>query len=212
MVSYLNALKYPFTNIKSFIISAVMSFFWFLLIPFFFLNGYIVRVIRSTNEKSEFMPEWDNWKEMLFDGFMMFAVQVAYVLPAMVIYTIASLTTPISLTSAFATADVTSIGIGAMVLMTVSSLALLFAFFVMPVAIINYALTKSFKKAFDFNGIARSIMLNPLNYLLNLVIGFFAFTLFLLTSPFLYFVIGALMVYPTLFYYKIFTEWFTELP
>jgi hypothetical protein len=180
--------------------------------PFFFLNGYIVRVIRSTNEDSEFMPEWDNWKEMLFDGVMVFAVQVAYVLPAMVVYTIASLTTPISMVSALAASDVMSIGTTAIVLMTISSIALMVSFLIMPIAMINYALTKSFKKAFDLKGIARSIMLNPLNYLLNLVIGFFVFSLFLLASPFLYLVIGALLVYPALFYYRILAEWFTELP
>jgi hypothetical protein len=212
MVNYLNALKYPFTNVKSIIIGAVMSFLWFLLIPFFFLNGYIVRVIRSTNESSEFMPEWDNWKEMLFDGFMVFAVQVTYVLPAMIIYAIASLTTPVSLVSAFAASEIMGIGIVAIVLMTLSSVALLLAFLIMPVAVINYALTRDFKKAFNLKGIVRSIMLNPLNYMLNIIIGFFVFSLFMLTSPFLYLVIGALLVYPTLFYHRILAEWFTELP
>lgn len=212
MVDYVNALKYPFTNIKSFIIGALMSVLSMFLIPFLFLNGYLVKMIRATNEKSEFMPEWKDWKELLFDGVFVSAIEVAYLLPSLLLFTVASGTSTQTLASAIASNTVLDIGITTVALLLISSILMLFAFFIIPVAVVNYALTKEFRKAFDIKNMLKTIIMNPLHYLLSLVIGLLLFSLILATAPFLLIVTFALLFYPMVFFYRVIAEWFTELP
>jgi len=212
MVNYFNAIKYPVSNIKSFIIGAILNLISLSLIPFFFVNGYIVKVIREINKKSDLMPEWNNWKEMLFDGFFVSAIIVAYLLPSLILYTIATFTTTQSLTAAVASNTVLDIGTGALSAMLISSAILFFALFLLPLAIVKFALTKEFKSAFDIKSMAIAIFADPLHYVLNLSIGAFIFVLFLLTSTLLSFVVSALLFYPTVFFYRIMAEWYTDLP
>jgi hypothetical protein len=212
MLNYLNALKYPITNIKSFVIGALLTLFSILFIPFLLVQGYVVKIIRETNKGSDFMPEWEDWKTLLFDGFFVFAIEVAYLLPSLLLYTLATLTTAQSLTSAISSGTILDIGITAVVLILISSIIMILALIVLPVAIVNYALTKEFKSAFDIVGIVKTILMNPLNYVLTLVIGFIVMLLFLLTAPITSIVLGALLFYPVVFMFRTVAEWFTEIP
>lgn len=212
MVDYIGALKYPFSNIKSFVIGAVLYLLSIFLLPYIFINGYIVRVIQETNKKSDFMPDWENWKSIAINGFFVLAIQIAYILPSMLIYTLATLTTTQNITTAIASNAISEIGIFAISLILISFLALLAATILLPVAIINYALTNDFKKAFDIIGITKTILISPLQYIINLMIGTTIFLLFLALAPFTFFISSALLFYPTIFFYRIIAEWFTELP
>jgi len=212
MLNYLNALKYPITNIKSFVIGALLTLFSILFIPFLLVQGYVVKIIRETNKGSDFMPEWEDWKTLLFDGFFVFAIEVAYLLPSLLLYTLATLTTAQSLTSAISSGTILDIGITAVVLILISSIIMILALIVLPVAIVNYALTKEFKSAFDIVGIVKTILMNPLNYVLTLVIGFIVMQLFLLTAPITSILLGALLFYPIVFMFRTVAEWFTEIP
>jgi hypothetical protein len=212
MLNYLNALKYPITNIKSFVIGALLTLFSILFIPFLLVQGYVVKIIRETNKGSDFMPELEDWKTLLFDGFFVFAIEVAYLLPSLLLYTLATLTTAQSLTSAISSGTILDIGITAVVLILISSIIMILALIVLPVAIVNYALTKEFKSAFDIVGIVKTILMNPLNYVLTLVIGFIVMQLFLLTAPITSILLGALLFYPIVFMFRTVSEWFTEIP
>jgi hypothetical protein len=176
------------------------------------VQGYVVKIIRETNKGSDFMPEWEDWKTLLFDGFFVFAIEVAYLLPSLLLYTLATLTTAQSLTSAISSGTILDIGITAVVLILISSIIMILALIVLPVAIVNYALTKEFKSAFDIVGIVKTILMNPLNYVLTLVIGFIVMLLFLLTAPITSIVLGALLFYPVVFMFRTVAEWFTEIP
>lgn len=212
MIDYFSALKYPISNVKSFIIGAIVTFLSIFMFPYFFLSGYLVRVIQDTNKGSEFLPEWEDWKGLFKDGFYVIAIQVAYLLPSLLLYAAATLATPITLSTALASNALPEIGTAAIVLILFSSFFMLAAFFLLPVALINFSLTKDFRKAFDLHAIARTVLTSPLHYVLNLAVGAFVFLLFIVIAPFLALVIAALFFYPLAFFYRLMAQWFTELP
>jgi hypothetical protein len=212
VIDYFSALKYPISNVKSFIIGAIVTFLSIFMFPYFFLSGYLVRVIQDTNKGSEFLPEWEDWKGLFKDGFYVIAIQVAYLLPSLLLYAAATLATPITLSTALASNALPEIGTAAIVLILFSSFFMLAAFFLLPVALINFSLTKDFRKAFDLHAIARTVLTSPLHYVLNLAVGAFVFLLFIVIAPFLALVIAALFFYPLAFFYRLMAQWFTELP
>jgi len=212
MVNYLNVLKYPITNVKSFVIGALLTLFSIFFIPLLLVQGYVVKIIRETNKGSEFMPEWGEWKELLFDGFFVFAIEVTYLLPSLLFYIMATLTTTQTLTSTIASGNVFDVGITAVALMIISSIIMILALIMLPIAIVNYALTKEFKNAFDVVSIVKTILIRPLTYVLTLAISFAIMLCFLLTAPITSIVLGALLFYPIIFTFRLVSEWFTEIP
>ena len=212
MVNYLNVLKYPITNVKSFVIGALLTLFSIFFIPLLLVQGYVVKIIRETNKGSEFMPEWGEWKELLFDGFFVFAIEVTYLLPSLLFYIMATLTTTQTLTSTIASGNVFDVGITAVALMIISSIIMILALIMLPIAIVNYALTKEFKNAFDVVSIVKTILIRPLTYVLTLAISFAIMLCFLLTAPITSIVLGALLFYPVVFMFRTVAEWFTEIP
>ena len=211
MVNYLNVLKYPITNVKSFVIGALLTLFSIFFIPLLLVQGYVVKIIRETNKGSEFMPEWGEWKELLFDGFFVFAIEVTYLLPSLLFYIMATLTTTQTLTSTIASGNVFDVGITAVALMIISSIIMILALIMLPIAIVNYALTKEFKNAFDVVSIVKTILIRPLTYVLTLAISFAIMLCFLLTAPITSIVLGALLFYPIIFTFRLVSEWFTEI-
>jgi hypothetical protein len=54
------------------------------LVPEFFFEGYLLRVIRDAAATRQGLPEWDEWGEMLSQGAVWFAINLIYSIAAMV--------------------------------------------------------------------------------------------------------------------------------
>ncbi len=172
------------------IVGAVISFFSFLILPLFFLIGYMVAVTRQVLNHQELpLPEWDNWGELFKDGIIIEVAGLVYTLPFWLLLCIGSMATVgFSFLSGEAP-DLASAGmlatwglIGCLVL--IFAIALLF---ITPAIIIQYVRHNEFAACFRFGevlGIARAnivpILISALAlvavvFVLSLVTGFVSF-------------------------------------
>jgi hypothetical protein len=212
MLNYLNALKYPITNIKSFVIGALLTLFSILFIPFLLVQGYVVKIIRETNKGSDFMPEWEDWKTLLFDGFFVFAIEVVYLLPSLLLVMTAVLITPQSLASMTTSGAIPNLGTPTIVLILLSIVIAFLASILLPVAIITYALTKEFKSAIDVVTTIKTVLMNPLYYISNLIISAIMMSILLIMTIITSFLLLPLLFYPIVITFRILSGWFTESP
>ena len=71
--------------VRTVVIGGVLGFLSFLLIPTFFVVGYLLRVIRAAGAGDEQAPVFDDWGEMGIEGLKAFAVAVVWSLIPVVI-------------------------------------------------------------------------------------------------------------------------------
>ncbi|GIK58651.1 MAG: DUF4013 domain-containing protein [Chloroflexi bacterium] len=63
-------------------IGAAMAFFSFLIIPAFFLTGYMVQIAQNVMAGHERpLPEWQDWGKLFMDGLNLFVAMLVYTLP-----------------------------------------------------------------------------------------------------------------------------------
>lgn len=88
-------LKFPFKerDWKSRFLVGILLYLAIYLIPLFglaawaFLNGYAIRMMRRASRGEELiLPAWDDWGEMAKDGVQGFLIQMAYMLPGLLVY------------------------------------------------------------------------------------------------------------------------------
>ncbi|WP_414470330.1 DUF4013 domain-containing protein [Methanobacterium sp. ACI-7] len=81
-----DAIRYPMQDWKKVIILGIISIISFLIIPVFLGLGYFLRIIKATIAGSDELPEFDEWGDMLKDGFKVFIVEFVYfIIPAIII-------------------------------------------------------------------------------------------------------------------------------
>ena len=84
-----NAVKYPFSGIKNVLILGIIIFtIFFVGLTSFFLNGYFLRIIRSSLDGESKPPKFNNWIQIFLDGLKVFVVTVGYSLPLFLIFII----------------------------------------------------------------------------------------------------------------------------
>jgi len=77
---FIESLKYPFQkedSIKTIIIGTLLVIGSVLIIPFFILLGYLLKVTRQASQGDQ-APKFENYLELLADGFKLFIVMIAY--------------------------------------------------------------------------------------------------------------------------------------
>lgn len=144
------------------IIGAVIAFFGFLVLPIFFLIGYMVAVTRQVLHHQELpMPEWNNWGDLFKDGIIVWVAQLVYTLPFWLLLCIGgAATTGFGFLSDQAP-DLAGAGIWA-TFGLVGCLSLIFAialFFITPAVIIQYVRHNEFAACFRIGevlGIAKA--------------------------------------------------------
>jgi hypothetical protein len=169
------------------IIGAVISFFSFLIVPIFFLLGYMIAVTRQVlNHKDLPLPEWDNWGELFKDGIIVWVAQLVYTLPFWLLACIGGMATVGFGFISGDAPDLASAGILATYgligcLMIIFAIAL---FFITPAVIIQYVRHNEFAACFRFGevlGIARAnivpilvsaLALFAVVFVLSLITGF----------------------------------------
>jgi hypothetical protein len=212
LVDIVSLLKYPVSNPKRFLVAALINLVWFIIIPIFFINGYIVRVIRSTIKDEPELPGWDNWKEILKHGFIMSVIMLAYILIPMVFtyiaVTVGNLPAPSEMAAAETLPQISAV---AMTFLILSSLSLMFITFVMPMVTVVYAASEDLKQAFNIPLILEKIMANVFSYVKACVLSLVAWIIFLLLFPFISFAAGFVMAYPSIFSAHVFAKSFKEV-
>jgi hypothetical protein len=76
----LDALKFPFSNIKRSAGLLLLLLGSILIIPAIMVAGYIFRIIKQTTNGSNELPPFDEWGEMIEDGFRYIAASVVYLI------------------------------------------------------------------------------------------------------------------------------------
>jgi hypothetical protein len=73
-------------------IGAVLTFFFWLLLPIPLLIGYSVAVLRNVRDGYERpLPAWDNWGKLFMDGLFIMIAQFVYTLPFFLLFCVVSI-------------------------------------------------------------------------------------------------------------------------
>ena len=85
------AFSFPFKDpawISKLAIAAGLSLFNWLIIPIFLVTGYGYRIMKRVivDREAPGLPEWDDWGGLLKDGVRVYAAQLVYALPAILLF------------------------------------------------------------------------------------------------------------------------------
>ena len=90
-------LTFPFQDDdwkNKFLIGSLIVFAGFAipLVPFFFLYGYMMQIMRHiiVEKGKPFLPKWDDWGKLFVDGAKLLGAALIYMLPVIVLITIGS--------------------------------------------------------------------------------------------------------------------------
>lgn len=73
------------------IIGGILGFFSFLILPAIILYGYLVDVLRKTAKGGNEPPEFDDWGEMIKDGFVGIVISFVYsIVPFLIVFGIST--------------------------------------------------------------------------------------------------------------------------
>jgi hypothetical protein len=151
--------KYPMESeewIKTVLIGGASLLFSFLVVPVFLVSGYLVRAIRAGMDGADEPPVFDEWGEMLKEGFVASIIGFVYqIVPLIVLFVFVG-----GSIIAFATGSSAGNGIGMLGLFGGLFLwwilAIVFGF-VGFAGVANYAKEGSFGAGFDFDVIRQVI-------------------------------------------------------
>jgi hypothetical protein len=157
------ALTYMFEEedwVTKFLIAAGMVLLSFLIVPFFFLQGYVIEIIRRVSgRRKPYLPAWDNWGQYLSEGFMAALALFVYSLPTVLLaccmgISIAAMTDP-------QTGEMTG---GAALLMCCTIFLILLIqipiYLVYYAGLMRYAQTRQFNSFFQFGQLWRYVRAN----------------------------------------------------
>ena len=135
--------------VKTIAIGGALLFLSFLVVPVFFVLGYIVRTLRSVLNGEAEPPVFDDWGDLGMDGLKVFAIGFAYSLVPAVIALVAVFASGATL-GLGGSGSGTGLAVGLIVLaatlaVTVISLAVAY---VLPAAVVAYVRTDSIAAAF----------------------------------------------------------------
>ncbi|ELZ94288.1 hypothetical protein C440_11723 [Haloferax mucosum ATCC BAA-1512] len=130
------------------------------VIPVFLVIGYLLRVVRATMKGDEEPPVFDDWGDMTIDGLKGFAIAFVYSLIPALIAAVFGFAGIVGIVAGGGS-DTAGIfgGVVTLVGILVASVLGLFAAYVIPAALSNYAETDRMGAAFDI-GTLRPILLS----------------------------------------------------
>jgi hypothetical protein len=141
------------------LIGGVLSLLSFLVVPGFFVYGYLVRAVRERADGATQPPAFDDWGDLLVDGIKAWVIGLVYMLVPLLVF---GVTVGGSL---FTMATGTRAGAGAGLAGLLGGLAISFILslvfgYIATAAIIHFACTGEFSAGFDF-GTLRKLAFSP---------------------------------------------------
>lgn len=219
------ALRFPIAGdegVKSVIIGGVMLFVSFLIIPILFVQGYLVRVLRTAVEDGDEAPTFDDWGEMLVDGVKLLVINVVYALVPLALFFF----------TLFGFIGIAAIGAGSggepspgalaglglvgLLLLLLSVLLLLLVAYVVPAAAANFARHDDLGAAFDFGTVfdaafsADYFVAGVLAIVIGLVVGIVSLLLGVLTFGLFFLVLVFVQFYVQVSIYYLFGRGFAK--
>ena len=136
--------------IAQMLIGGVLLVFFFLLIPVFAFNGYLLRVIGTTVEGESEPPAWDDWGGLIIDGIKFSIVGLVYsIVPIVAIFGIGSVLLGLGGAAGNSGGGIIA-GFGLMTLLLLIPVLFL-VYYIVPAALANMAVEGSLGAAFDFS-------------------------------------------------------------
>ncbi|EMA24731.1 hypothetical protein C443_06214 [Haloarcula argentinensis DSM 12282] len=132
------------------LIGGVLLVFFFLLIPVFAFNGYLLRVIGTTVDGESEPPAWDDWGELIIDGIKFSIVGLVYsIVPIVAIFGIGSVLLGLGGAAGESGGGIIA-GFGLMTILLLIPVMFL-VYYIVPAALANMAVEGSLGAAFDFS-------------------------------------------------------------
>lgn len=156
--------------ISKLIIGVLMTVLGFLIVPALILQGYLVKIIRQVMGGSwSNLPEWEDWGELLRDGFNVTVAQIVYTLPFLILIFIGIAATGgvASMSNGEDIAALAATGGGFLMFCLIILFAIAFLFLT-PAILIQYAIKDEFGACFRFGEVMAIIR----NHLADILIAF----------------------------------------
>jgi hypothetical protein len=159
--SIINAIMLPFRSAKSTIIAFALSVGAF-IVPIGVLGlplaGYMIRTAKQSYGKgTHVLPEWDNWGDLFKKGFVALIIAFVFMLP-FIVYSINSVSNaPIPIEDIEKPGAMVST---LWVMLTNDPILLLLILainYILPMALVFYAVREKFSAAFDFGNLFKKI-------------------------------------------------------
>jgi hypothetical protein len=132
------------------LIGGVLLVFFFLLIPVFAFNGYLLRVIGTTVEGESEPPAWDDWGQLIVDGIKFSIVGLVYsIVPLAVIFGIGGTLLGLGGAAGDSGGGIIA-GFGLMAFLLLIPVMFLI-YYIVPAALANMAVEGNLGAAFDFS-------------------------------------------------------------
>jgi len=155
-----DGLSYPMQGdswIGRVLIGGVMVFLAFLIIPIFFFQGYLLRVLGSTVRGEPEPPEWGDWGGLLIDGLKSAAVTFIYAfVPTAVFGVLAILFAGLGGAAGDSGGGIIA-GFGVLTLLLFIPVMFL-VYYIVPAALANMASDGSIGAAFDFDMLSNVVL------------------------------------------------------
>jgi len=168
-VNYEEAIKKPFTDLMKLIIGVILS-----IIPIvhWLAKGFILECSGLGKTKpSKKMPEWKGWWYLFVKGFASDAILVIYAIPAILVFLVGAGAAVSSLAGTFFASGSSPEAMSQLIsqnwymalptlleiapIMILGFILLLIAFYLTPIAVLNYLKTKKFGEAFNFSKVTK---------------------------------------------------------
>ncbi|GGC42621.1 DUF4013 domain-containing protein [Haloferax sulfurifontis] len=153
----LNYLRNGEDWVKTVLIGGVLGLLSILIVPTFLVIGYLLRVVRATMKGDEQPPVFDDWGDMAIDGVKGFAIAFVYAVVPAIIAGVFGFAGIVGAAAGGSDAAGAVGGIVALVGLLLAFVLGLFAAYLIPAALSNYAETDRMGSAFDF-GTLRPIL------------------------------------------------------
>ena len=152
IIMFQEAITYPRDSdsaVKTIAIGGALLFLSFLVVPVFFVFGYVVRTLRAVMNGETTPPVFDEWGDLAMDGLRAFVIGFVYSLvPTVITGTALFLTV-----ATFGPSETVFNGLVTGLLITVAALGMLAislaAVYIVPAAVVAYVRTDSVAAAFS---------------------------------------------------------------
>ena len=163
--TFLNSLKYSFSNMSALLVGGIVFFLSLILIGLPFFLGYITRCMRQIMAGDGVLPEWENVTGMFRDGIRMVIVFLAYAVIFAIVIALPAI--PVLVFSYLNMRYMVLLSTAALIL-TMAVMLSVFAivFFASWVLYANYG---SVRIALSPRRIKHLISLNPMGYMIALL-------------------------------------------
>jgi hypothetical protein len=154
-----DAVKYPFSSIKNYLIlTIIISIGLYVGFTSVFVNGYSIRMLKSSVEGDSKSPEFNHWLTIFVDGLKVYVVGIGYSIPVIVFFLIYIVVG--SLLASFFSTSESFTGIFAGFTIIASIIIILYIVSISPIflmALVHMAKNNEFDAAFRLREILNKI-------------------------------------------------------